>query len=60
MKHKYLEIRRLDNDVAIKRIDLTGKSDRDIERIERGANINLDHRHYYTEVVESEKELPKL
>lgn len=60
MKHKYLEIRRIEDDEPIKRLDLTGRSDRDIERIERGANINLDHKRYYTEVVESENELPKL
>lgn len=59
MKHKYLEIRRIEDDEAVKRLDLTGRSDRDVERIERGANINLDHKRYYTEVVESENELPQ-
>ncbi len=29
---------------------------RDAERLERGVNINLDHRHYYTEIVAENEE----
>lgn len=36
---------------GIKRFKPT-QSERAAERLERGVNINLDHRHYYTEVVE--------
>lgn len=30
------------------RIDVTGKTDTEIEKIERGININLNHDKYYT------------
>lgn len=36
---------------VIKSIDVTGKSKRQIEKIEDGMNINLDHDHYFTRLV---------
>lgn len=42
-----LIIRDLDTDSEIKRIDTTGKSERQIEKLERGMSINLDHGSYY-------------
>lgn len=33
---------------------LKASSEREAERIERGANINLDHKNFYTEIVSLE------
>lgn len=53
---KYIEIRRHDNDEVIHRVDVTGKSDRSVERIDDGMNINLNHSEYYTNIAEYEGE----
>jgi hypothetical protein len=61
--YKYLEIVRIEhqiNDVVVKRMDMTGKSDRQIERIENGIWINLNHQDFYTRVTESDTELPTI
>ena len=58
MKKKYLEIINIDTDAVAKRIDVTGKNDRHIEKIEDGMNINLNHNVYYTNLNVSEGELP--
>lgn len=41
-----------------KRVDLTMKDmgKRHAEKCERGANINLDHAHYHTELIKQEEE----
>ena len=44
-------------DIAL-RMDVTNKSERSIEMIESGVNINLNHEKYYTRVTESETILP--
>ena len=44
-------------DIAL-RMDVTDKSERSIEKIESGVNINLNHEKYYTRVTESETKLP--
>lgn len=54
---KYLEIRKFENDTVVKRMDVSSKSDKQIEKMEFGANMNLNHEEYYTEVVESENTL---
>ena len=38
----------------IKEIDLNGKSDHQIDKIEDGMNINLDHENYYTLIVDED------
>lgn len=53
---KYIEIRRHDNDEVIHRVDVTGRSDRSIERVDDGMNINLNHSEYYTNIAEYEGE----
>jgi len=54
---KYLEIVHYNGDVDT-RIDVSTQSQHNIDRIERGANINLNHANYYTRVIESPTELP--
>ena len=44
----YLEIKEYKTDKVVKRIDVTGKTDRMIDKIDSGMNINLNHEKYYT------------
>lgn len=60
MGYKYLEIRSYGDGGVVKRIDVTGKSERQIERIESGMNRNLNHDKYYTTEFESKVELEKI
>lgn len=48
---KYIEIVAYGSDEVVKRLEVTGKSNREIERIDRGMNINLNHEDYYTREV---------
>lgn len=50
---KTIIIRSIEDDSEAKRFDVTGKSDRAIERMENGMNINLDHARFYTTIEES-------
>jgi len=43
-------IRKLDNDKIVKEIDCKSDNERTAERIERGVNINLNHKDFYTEI----------
>lgn len=52
----YIEIRKIDTDEVVKRVDVTDRSERSIERVEDGMNINLNHAEYYTEIKEYESE----
>lgn len=58
--YKYIEIIELDTDKVVKRIDVTGRGERSIERVEDGININLNHDEFITQLNESEKELEKV
>lgn len=51
---KYLEVKSYDNGKVVKRLDVSNESDRSIDRIERGLNINLNHEAFYTFSYESE------
>lgn len=53
---KYLEIKDWDGGV-VKRLDVSLKSERQIEAIDNGMNKNLNHDKYYTCDYESEVEL---
>ena len=44
----YLEITEFSTGNVVKRIDVTGKSERTIDKIDDGLNINLNHDKYYT------------
>jgi hypothetical protein len=43
---KYLEVVKDSNDIVVKRIDVTGKSERMIESCVNGLSINLNHSDY--------------
>jgi len=55
---KYIEITAFEGNKVSRRIDVSDKGERGIDRIERGININLNHNEFYTNIVESEVELP--
>ena len=55
---KYLEIRSIRDNSCVKRIDVTGKTERGVERVERGILINLNHDEYTVEERDSRTELP--
>jgi len=58
MKKKYIEIVRTQDNIVVKRMDVTGSGERSIDRIESGVNINLNHKEYMTRVEEYDKEMP--
>ena len=49
MKKRELRIVQIDGMKVVKAIDVTGKLDREIGKIERGMNINLDHNRFIVE-----------
>lgn len=55
----YIEIVRDNTGVVVNRIDVTGKSERSIERCEDGIHINMNHNDFHTRVREYETEMPK-
>jgi len=60
MKYKYLEIVKDSTQEVVSRLDVTGKSERAIERIEGGMSLNLNHNQYSIRETDSETELPKI
>ena len=48
----YLEIVNYKTGEVSKRIDVTDKSDRQIDKIDRAMNINLNHQEWYTTTTE--------
>jgi hypothetical protein len=46
-----IEIVEFETEKVIKTFDVTGKSERQIEKIENGININLDLERFYSRVV---------
>ena len=52
---KYLEVKEYSSGNVIKRMDLSDKSIRDIDKIEAGLNRQLNHEKYYTFYWDSEK-----
>ena len=55
---KYLEIVNDSTNAVVKRLDVTSKSDRQIQKLESALNINLNQVEYTVEYHESKKELP--
>ena len=54
---KYLEVKTWDDGGVVKRLDVSLKSERQIDAIDSGMNRNLNHDKYYTCDYESEVEL---
>jgi len=48
---RFIEIVAHEGEEVIHRIDITGRTERAIELVERGMNINLNHEKYYTREV---------
>lgn len=47
-EYTYIEIVNYGSGKCTSRIDVSGKSESQIARVDRGANINLNHEDYYT------------
>jgi hypothetical protein len=56
--NKYIEVVDYKTKKVIHRMDVSSKSERSVERIEDGLNINLNHDKYFSRVQESEEALP--
>ncbi len=53
----YIEIIRYQDQECVKRLDVTSKTERQINTIENGMNRNLNHEEYFTKEVNTEKSL---
>lgn len=51
-KKRVLHVIRLGTEEVVKTLDMTGKTDRQVEKIERGMLINLDLENYCIEDIE--------
>ena len=58
--YKYLEIIEDKTKEVASRMDVTGMSERQIDKILDGVSINLNHNEYSTSLNESDVELPKV
>ena len=56
--YKYLEIVKDDTNEIVSRMDVSNKSERQIDKVWDGASINLNHNEYSLQLNESEVELP--
>lgn len=52
----YLVVKSFETDEIVEKIDVTGQSERSIDRTDRGLNINLNHEEYYTAVINEEQD----
>jgi len=55
---QYIEIIETKTKKVVCRMDVSGKGERTIERIEDGVNINLNHKDFHTATNESNVKLP--
>jgi len=54
----YIEVRQYETEDVVKRMDVTGKNERMVDRIQAGLDRIMNHEDYYSIVVESDLELP--
>ena len=59
MVKTYIEIIRMAGNIVVKRMDVSGRSERSIEKIKSGANINLNHNEFFTDVNTYPQEMPE-
>jgi hypothetical protein len=52
----YICVVRYSNGEIVKKVDVTGKGERMVDKVDRGMNINLNHDEFYT-VEMNDKEL---
>jgi len=57
---KYIEIIKYSSGEVVKRIDVSGISQRNIDRIDSGMNRNMNHSEYYTIERASEIAIPEI
>ena len=57
---KYLEIKNWEDGGVLRRIDVSAKTDRSIDKLESGMNINLNQDQFYTLSYDSEVELDSI
>lgn len=55
--YTYLEFVRIENGEVVKRLNMTGKSERQIERTEMGMLMRCDRERFFVNTNESEVEL---
>lgn len=53
--NKYIEIKEFGTNKVVKRFDVTGKSERTIDRFDDGLNRQLNHEKFYTENNETKR-----
>lgn len=51
---KYLQIKSIATRMPIRSVEVTGRTEREIERIERGILINMDADRFFVELIEIE------
>lgn len=51
--NKYIEIKEYKTNRVVKRINVTGKSSRFVDKIDHGLNVNLNHDKFYTLIRET-------
>ncbi|MCP4987241.1 MAG: hypothetical protein GY928_14680 [Colwellia sp.] len=56
--YKYVVIIQASTGAVAQRFDVTDKSERYVDKLERGISINLDHAHFYIDNEESEIRKP--
>lgn len=59
MKVYYLEVISYGTGEVVERFDVTGQTERQIDKLDNGVNANLNHEEYYTTVSTYETEQPK-
>ncbi len=58
--YKYLEIKSYKDNEVVCRVEVTGMTERSIDRVEMGMEINLNHDDYFININDSEKQLEKI
>lgn len=48
--YTYIEVVRFTDQRVVKRVDVTGRSSRSADKVERGMNTNMNHAEYFTRV----------
>ena len=53
----YIEIIRYEDKECVKRLDVSDKSGRAIDKIDAGMNRNMNHEEFFSKIVDTKKEL---
>ncbi len=59
MSEKYIDIIEHSTGNVVEQIDVSGRSDRQVERVDNGININMNHEMYYTLISDTKKEVKR-